>query len=57
MKEKDPLKYFIAAEKVGKVIISIEMLLEFIQEFGIEADVVVKEQLEIRLIRLKEWIK
>ena len=57
MSEIEAMKYYMAAEKVGSLIHSIEITLEFLEEFKIEADDNVKEALKPCVNRLKEWLK
>jgi hypothetical protein len=57
MNEIDGLKYFMVAEKVGSLIISIEMTLEFIEEFKIVSDDEVRKALRPGLEKMIEWIK
>lgn len=49
--------YFMAAEKVGSLIYSIEQTLEYLEEFKIEADDEVKKELKPCLEKLMEWVK
>ncbi len=55
--EIDAMKYYMAAEKVGNLIHSIEITLEFLEEFKIEADENVKGALLPCVDKLKEWLK
>lgn len=49
--------YFMAAEKIGCLINSIEMTLEFLEEFKIHPDDEVKKALLPCVDKLKEWLK
>ena len=53
----EPMIYFMAAEKVGSLIYSIEQTLEYLEEFKIEADDEVKKELKPCLEKLMVWIK
>ena len=55
--EIDAMKYYMAAEKVGNLIYCIEITLEFLEEFKIEADENVKEALLPHVNKLKDWLK
>jgi hypothetical protein len=55
--EMDSLKYFIAAEKIGSLLLSLEMALEFIDEFKIKPDDEVKRCLKPALEKMMHWIK
>ncbi len=55
--EMDRMKYFIAAEKVHGLLGAIDRLLEFIEEFKIEPDDAVRNELKPYLEKLNEWIK
>ena len=55
--EKDALTYFIAAEKVGCLINSIENTLEFLDEFKIEPDEEVRRAMMPCVEKLQEWLK
>ena len=55
--EIDAMKYYMAAEKVSNLIYSIEITLEFLEEFKIEADDNVKSALNPCVDKLKEWLK
>jgi hypothetical protein len=55
--EIDAMKYYMAAEKVSNLIYSIEITLEFLEEFKIEADENVKGALGPCVDKLKEWLK
>ena len=57
MDEIEGLKYFMAAEKVGCLIMSIEMTLEFVEEFKITPDDEVRLALKPGLLKMLEWVK
>jgi hypothetical protein len=57
MSEFDPLKYFMAAEKVGNLIFCLDQTLEFVEEFKIVPDENVKQALKPHLDKMMEWIK
>lgn len=55
--ELGAMKYFMAAEKVGSLINSIENTLEFLVEFNIMPDEEVRKALRPCVDKLQEWIK
>ncbi len=56
MKEDlNTLKYFAASERVQSLIFSIEMTMEFMEEFQIKPDEAVKVNLMPIIDRLKKW--
>lgn len=57
MDEIEGLKYFMAAEKVGYLIMSIEMTLECVEEFKITPDDEVRRALKPGLLKMLEWVK
>lgn len=57
MNSNEPMKYYIAAEKIQNLIYTIEITMQFMEEFGVEPDESVKEALAPMMNKLKEWIK
>jgi hypothetical protein len=53
----EPMIYFMAAEKVGGLVYSIEQTLEYLEEFKIEPDEEVRKILKPVLEKLAEWVK
>ena len=57
MNSNDPMKYYIAAEKIQNLIYTIEITLQFMDEFAISADDEVKTALMPAIEKLKRWVK
>ncbi len=55
--EIDLIKYFMAAEKVHSLISAMDRLLEFCEEFKIQADEDVKKSLNPYVDKINQWIK
>jgi hypothetical protein len=55
--ELESMKYFMAAEKVGYLLLQLQMMMEFVEEYEIVADDNVKIALKPKIERLQEWIK
>lgn len=57
MNQNDPMKYYMAAEKIQNLIYTIDLTLQFMEEFGIEADEEVKAAVQPAIEKLKYWVK
>lgn len=57
MNQNDPMKYYMAAEKIQNLIYTIEITLQFMDEFQIAADDEVKSAILPAIEKLKEWVK
>lgn len=57
MNSNDPMKYYMAAERVQNLIYTIEGMLQFMEEFQVKPDDSVKNALMPAIQKLKEWIK
>jgi hypothetical protein len=57
MNQNDPMKYYIAAEKIQNLIYTIEITLQFMEEFQIAADEEVKAAIMPAIEKLKGWVK
>lgn len=57
MSKNEPMKYYIAAEKIQNLIYTIDITLQFMEEFEIDADEEVKAAMMPAITKLKEWIK
>ncbi len=55
--EEESMKYYIAAEKVTNFIFTLEMTLQYMQEYAIIPDEEVKKALLPKIEQLKEWLK
>lgn len=54
--EIDVMKYFMAAEKVHGLIGAMDRLIEFTEEFNIEADTEVKKALLPFIEKIQKWL-
>ncbi len=57
MTPNDPMKYYMAAEKIQNLIYTIDITLQFMDEFQIAADDEVKSAIMPAIEKLKGWIK
>lgn len=55
--EMDAMKYFMAAERVQGLMIAIDYLMDFVEEFKVSPDEEVKKALQPEIDKIKEWIK
>lgn len=53
----ETMKYFIASEKVQNMIFTIEMSLEYLEEYKIEPDEMVKKTLGPVVKQLTNWLE
>lgn len=57
MNEIDSMKYYIASEKMGNLINTMDQTLEYMEEFGIKPEEDVKMAIAPSIKRLREWLK
>jgi hypothetical protein len=55
--EFDSMKYFMAAEKIGSLLFTLDMTMDFMEEYKISPDEAVKESMKPLIDRLNKWLK
>lgn len=53
----DEMKYYMAAEKIGNLLFTVDQVMEFMEEYKIVPDEEVKKALMPMINRMKEWMK
>ncbi len=55
-REIDSMKYFMAAEKIGSLIFTIDITMDFMEEYAIVPDEAVRETMKPVMERLNKWL-